>query len=413
MKKNPHIPHGKKSIPRWFLFSALSLAASLAAASNDESKGDPKTHTLFMGADISVQVGHDLGRVVDVGHDSFIVDVGGRRQTIPMHDGPINLQVAPGLRLTEVSAKVANLKAERAYTLHNDPSYLLTKSLNDSEVLLAGWSAANSQMAKARDDLLYSNLAQLNNPVIGGPDPQLMAQYQAAVQRATDANNAALAGPGSSLNGSANGDLASTGFDALDVTFEISAEHPLAKPYLILVARYRTGAAQTSPAKNWIFASSLSPITPTKRKVHVSQGGFPPDFALEGLQVHLYNNGVEVATDVADKRVLLTADEAFEYLRMEYVGDHKGATLPAAPAMGHLPADLPVRLANGQYKQTYFVRVTKEGMAGDAFLDESCTQPLNDPYVIAVVRALRYNPALDNGKPVDGVAPLHLNQLPL
>jgi hypothetical protein len=81
--------------------------------------------------------------------------------------------------------------------------------------------------------------------------------------------------------------------------------------------------------------------------------------------------------------------------------------------MGKLPSDLHTRLSGGQFSQTYYVKVSKDGMADAAYLDESCTQKIEDPYLESVVSSIRFKPALEKGKPVDAVAPLKLASLSL
>jgi hypothetical protein len=114
---------------------------------------------------------------------------------------------------------------------------------------------------------------------------------------------------------------------------------------------------------------------------------------------------------VADKRVPLTRDEAFQYVLIDYVSSHKGASLPATPAMGKLPADLRARLGSGQLTQFFYVKVSKEGMPVEAYLDESCSHKVDDPYLQSVIRDLRFNPALEKGRPVGGIALLKLGDL--
>jgi hypothetical protein len=109
--------------------------------------------------------------------------------------------------------------------------------------------------------------------------------------------------------------------------------------------------------------------------------------------------------------VQLTRDEAFEYVKMEYVSAHRSETLPPVPAMGKLPAELPTRLAAGKYAETFFVRVSKDGLADEPYADFTCSRKLGDPFLESVVRSLRFKPALAQGKPVDGVAALNLGKL--
>lgn len=93
------------------------------------------------------------------------------------------------------------------------------------------------------------------------------------------------------------------------------------------------------------------------------------------------------------------------------VAKDKGAALPASPVMGILPSDLPGRLAHGEFRETIFVRVSKDGFGGEPFADASCSKWVNDPYLETVVRSIRFDPALAQGKPVEGVASVDLRQL--
>jgi hypothetical protein len=218
------------------------------------------------------------------------------------------------------------------------------------------------------------------------------------------------------LNQKQNGDevgarLVQTGLDAMDVEFEISSERPLQKPYVVTMTRFHPKGSKPGTVQNLVYARELGMIESHPTNVHFVESGFPYDFELIDFQLHVYNRGQEVATTVSSKRVELTRDEAFEYVKMEYMGSHKGATLPAAPAMGKLPADLPKRLAEGEFRETFFVKVSKDGLADEPFVDETCSKRIEDAYLENVVRCIRFNPALAQGKPVEGVASLNLRQL--
>jgi hypothetical protein len=70
-----------------------------------------------------------------------------------------------------------------------------------------------------------------------------------------------------------------------------------------------------------------------------------------------------------------------------------------------LPAELPARLAAGKYAETYFVKVSKDGLAEEAYIDVTCSRKVEDPFIRTVVKSLRFKPALTHGEPVDGVWP--------
>jgi hypothetical protein len=66
-----------------------------------------------------------------------------------------------------------------------------------------------------------------------------------------------------------------------------------------------------------------------------------------------------------------------------------------------------------QREAAYFVKVDKTGHpVSGVYIDEECSQPADE--AVAVLAApVRYYPALDKGKAVEGVARLILNQLTL
>jgi hypothetical protein len=135
------------------------------------------------------------------------------------------------------------------------------------------------------------------------------------------------------------------------------------------------------------------------------------NYELIEFQVHIYNRGVEIPTNMSIDRVDMSRDEAFEYIKSEYIGAHKGATRPPAVAMGKLPAELPTRIAAGKYGDTFFVKVSKEGLAVDTFADATCSKRIEDPFLDSVMQRLRFKPALANGEPTEGVAALNLSKL--
>jgi hypothetical protein len=257
-----------------------------------------------------------------------------------------------------------------------------------------------------------------SNPSQGGPGGALLAanmQADANVatananQQVALANVAAGASPGLAVgSGTA---IETEAYDAMDVKFEVSAEKPLNHPYVVVIGRYHEKGDPAGALRNWIYAQALERVDSKRAKVEILRGGMRPGFVMKDLQVHLYNDGQEVATNVSSKRVALTRDEAFEYVKMDYVSSHKGTTLPAVPAMGKLPADLPSRLAQGQFTNAFYVKVSKDGVGANAYFDEACSRPVEDPYIAAVLKDIRFKPALEKGKPVDGVAKLKLGQL--
>jgi hypothetical protein len=177
------------------------------------------------------------------------------------------------------------------------------------------------------------------------------------------------------------------------------------------MTRFRTQNAKPGMVQSLVYAESMHPVDEHLTHVHLTENGFPFGYEVVDFQLHIYNKGEEVATNIASDRVELTREEAFEYVKMEYIGAHLKDTLPPAPVMARLPADLPARLAQGKYAEAIYVKVSKEGLANEAYADAACTRRIDDPYLDTVVRRVRFKPALNAGKPVDGVTALTLSKL--
>jgi hypothetical protein len=207
------------------------------------------------------------------------------------------------------------------------------------------------------------------------------------------------------------GKIATGGLDAMDVEFDIRSAKPLHNPYVVTMTRFRPPGAKPGIVQNMVYAQSLHPIDEHASHVHFVEEGFPFGYELIDFQLHIYNQGEEIATNVAANRVELTRDEAFEYVKMEYLGAHPKDTLPAVPAMAKLPSDLPLKLSQGRYAAAFYVRVSKDGMAYGAYSDAACTKRIDDAYLDEVVQRVRFKPALNDGKPVDGVASIRLGHL--
>jgi hypothetical protein len=202
------------------------------------------------------------------------------------------------------------------------------------------------------------------------------------------------------------------GLDAMDVEFDIRASKPLHNPYVVTMTRFRAPGAKPGMVQNLVYAEAMHPIDEHLSHVHFVETGFPFNYELIDFQFHVYNRGEEIATNISADRVELTRDEAFQYIRMEYIGAHRGETLPPIPAMGRLPSDLRSQLSAGKYGTVFYVRVSKDGLADEAYADPACTRRINDAYLDSVVQRVRFKPALNSGKPIDGIATLNLAKLP-
>jgi hypothetical protein len=383
----------------------------VAAAQAGAGTSEPKTHTLFLGADLSLERNQKQFRVQDLVGEAFVIKVDGKEVRIPVDQQGLKLQVQTTLKLSEAAVTVANLKGERAFTPANDPALKARQAMAMAQLDYAESQHAQREaeerqaVMESRTDAAASQAEAQAAGMIG--KSKFEEQHDAAAAE----TNASSAAPGTAFGSHRRSVADDQAFDAMKLDFEVSADRPLGHPYVVVVVRYRKPEAKAGQVGNWICAKALPPLTRDVKKVHILQGGLPRGFELLDFQVRLYQQGEEIATSVSPKRVPLTRDEAFQYGLVEYLNSHKDATLPATPALGKLPDDWPARVAGGQFKGTYYIRVTKAGAPTGLFTDQACSQKVADPYLESAIKNLRFHPALQKGKPVDGVAAVNLAEL--
>jgi hypothetical protein len=383
----------------------VPLAASRAA---DSASSAPKTHTLFMGADVEVQVKKDFCRVHGASGTAFVVNAGGRDVSVSPDEGPVSLQVQQTLKLTEASATISDLKGARTYSPQNDPARKFAReqpgtAVMDDVAMADGNALVISSLSAAGGTVSAGGKSYPGGAGISARSVQVANFNQAQAGTALGSQSANMG----NYVGRMQDELAKELFDKLEVAFEIASDQPLDNPYVLVIVRYHEKGATAEKSKSWVIAKSLDPVGPKPQKVKLAQAGFPLGFILDDFKVHLYDRGQELATTVADKRVPLTRDEAFQYLKLDYMVSHKGATLPPDAAMGRLAPELAARLAAGD-GSTLWIQVSKDGLPTEVFVDKGCSRKLADAGGRTAILDLRFQPALNSGKPVDGVYRLNL-----
>ena len=387
---------------------ALAATVIVAAESNPAGATEAKTHTLFMGADVSVEYNKTFYRVQSVVEGAVVINVAGKEVQVAADWSKVKLKVDRELKLTGTSASVVNLKGERAYTPGNDPWENYQKGLVQAEVL-HGESAFAQRVAQ--DSRLSIEMEHVSQDPTGAGAAAHAKALAKAVTKEKAAINAGI-GQGESTVRMGIELEGQEAFDAMRVTFEISAETPLSDPYVVILGQYHEKNDKPGTVANWFYAQPIPALNNEARKVKILAGGLPPGFEIDNFQVHFYNRGREIATDVAPKRVALTREEAHTYALIEYLGSNKGKSATAKPFMGKLNREAKAQLTAEQLEQPYYVKVTKEGRAIVAFVDTNCSRPA-DELINSLIGNVRFYPALEKGKAIEGVAELKFTQLVL
>src|SRR5580704_10420215 len=121
------IQSSTKSIAIRFLLRSMAIGGAIIPATSGAQGDKPvvmgklvvsaaKTHTLFMGADISVNLDKDLYPVRGVIGSSWVININGQEKIVSARQAPMDLKITPTLKLTDVSATIVGYKKVRAYS---------------------------------------------------------------------------------------------------------------------------------------------------------------------------------------------------------------------------------------------------------------------------------------------------------
>lgn len=394
------------------LFAGVAFATEPVGAPPTET---PKTHVLFMGAELAMERGRTFHPVEDVTATDVVIRPEGEEIRLPLARST-GIRVTDALKLSSRSVTLENFVAESAFAAGSDPFEQLATSAGLAAGETAVRDLAQMQVSQASAAVVAAH-TRLEG-VRGTPmEAAARQELQGAILGVQNAEAAALGtvnAPMSSLSDVASrsvGALAEENHDALRVTFRITADRDIAQPYCAVIADIREPGSKTREVQKWTWLQPLRPLRAGEpARVTVYRGGFTPGFSLENCMVHLYEGGEEIATNLSRKRVPLTDEEAHDYRVIEYLSANRGRTAPASPRDPVLVEAAQATLTPQQIRTTWHVRVDKGGRVTGVFLDSAGKQPTTDAGLVAVLKTLRYNPALAAGKPVESIVSLRFGQ---
>jgi hypothetical protein len=401
--------------PCWLGLAALVFASPAFADNGTAPAPGDKSYVLFMGADFDLQQGRGqpLHRVRDMARGSFVIYVDGREVLVPVGDSAATaIKISKSLKLADRFVQATGFKAERVYSATRNPFRSLANSAGNVAAVEA-MSEQNIQRVAA---------LQAAAPPVGGstggdgpgvepPPPQSALQLD-AIRRLNDANMA-LNSNMNDIGRHADRMAAEAGkqeYDAVEVALRLSSVRPLSGAYLVAVVQYRAPGAKPSEVNNWIHAEELPLLDQEPRTITIRQGGFPPGYEIVRSEVHLYEAGREIGTNVADRSMQLTREEAHQYLVVEHLASHKGETLPPSVALGLAAEDVSPLLDPAGKADVIYVKVNAEGVPIGAYRDAELIRPAGAA-IEHLVAVARFMPALRKGRAVDGIARLTLADL--
>ncbi len=200
----------------------------------------------------------------------------------------------------------------------------------------------------------------------------------------------------------ADDDEDTTACDALRIRFTASAPQPIADANVLAMVRIRT---KSEGYRDVSFQRPIGPLGPTPREFAIDQIGLPPGYEFVSAQLHVFNHGQEIATNLSERHLPLTAAEAREYLLLDHFAQNSGATIAARPAWSLAPDSL--RSAADPAAFDFNVEVDVDPAGQITALRPAANQILPDT-IRETVEQLPFLPALDAGEPVASTLTIRL-----
>jgi len=378
----------------------LSAEASAPAAPTqaDAPANANEAYHLFMGNDIALAQGADFYPIVNVAGDDAVIRIKNQSKIINRKDfGQFKLNYS--LKLSHVAAAIDNLEINSTYTPSNDPS----KQIVDS--VAAGYAMEDASATQRDRDLRQiaaakSSLTSAQNS--GGGYAPAGASSQAIAQAEQSMANAehSLSGRGSDNSNLVTNSIGN--YDAVDVSFKITSPVRLERPYIVFIATYGLKEDKAGESHKFIYARDIEAIGIAPTTVSFTKGGLPLGFTITSTELHVYQNGKELATNLSDKRINLSRDKAIQYLRITHQADHKKADTQAKALFLPDPSAPKPKMQRTRLTETIYVHVDASGASTKVSGDAAG----HTPVAADIQEALRdfvFLPAMKEGKPVAGV----------
>jgi hypothetical protein len=369
----------------------------LAASSSPEGKD----HVLFVGTDLSVKQDGQFYHVVRATKDSFLVE---RDHAIKEVRGSqaAEIKVTRGVKLSSLSATIDNFKtdsvdraAAQAQFAAMHEQILMTDAAGDTADRIHGRMIVDSTVAVNPSST--AAYATPNGPPVGRAPVTLDAYADALTGLQSNISAA------STFYFEKNQRSDSAG---VELSFDVSSPEKIENAYLVVVANY----VQGDKVARQISARELKEITSRPTRIKLVHPATLSGLEFKKFDVALYANGQEVATNVSEKRMPLTTDQAYKFFYIDYLSKHAGASTPPAAMLMTPRAEFREKISNVQTDQPIYATVDKTGTVVAISTDEAGAEKI-PASMESALQHVRFFPALQNGNPVDGRVKITLAQL--
>ena len=366
-------------------FFSLGVVVALPAAGQPvvHSQSAPvRDHQLFVGVNLVMNHEGELVDVRKIEKKKAQLD-NETREVVALRDSR-GLQWRLVTKVAATSATVDAFKTKRVLSPAKNPAL---KQLRDKQALMA---FADGQREQKEAELAQTMRAGGETP---SADAAEQTDEEAAAEVAGITNEiSAISEMGEVFDQVTNEARGKDGFDAVQVSFEISSPTPIADAYVVAIMRITVDGDFHDTS----FYRHVGPVDASPRKVKFLQAGLPSDFEIVDARVHLYWHGEEIPTNMSEKNYAVTAGEAKMYLQTDHLGRHRFDAAAASPAWSIVPPALLAAKNPAEYDIPVTVELDAEGQLV-SIQTGNLVVPAN---VRSVVEQMTFVPAVERGKGV-------------
>lgn len=360
---------------------------------------EAKDHVLFVGTDLDVKQDGKYFHVVGATKDSLKIDKGREREDVRLGQGA-NLRVSKGVKLSNLSAQISEIRTES-----------VDRGSARAQLAAMQTAMALNEVTSSDADLAFGPVSYLSGTAVSINSPSY-AILQAIKKEAFDHYENKLLGI-NGLNDASNSylihQMATSSQTEVEMSFNVSAPVRIEHPYMIVVATYAVDDNPDHMARQ-VSARSFDHVDTHEQHVTMSHAASLNGLPFKKFDVALFANGEEVATNLSEKQMPLTSDQAFQFLLIDYLTAHKGETLPPAPRLMTPRSEFRRLVEDADPGRAIYATVDESGKVIAITADQAGHEPL-PATVAAVMQHVRFMPALNEGKAVRGQVKVTLGEL--
>jgi len=385
------------------------LPGLLSAAENAELKAEAKDYALFMGDNILLEQKGAYYPLLNMTDGNLHIRPGREIKLIPkgdLHGFRFNYE----LKMSHLTATIGDLKVERGYTAGNDPGRHVVEAAS-----AAGGNAmdaaANASRAASAEARAQAQLSIATAPGSSSYDSAGRAAKaaDARLQIQTSQNEGRMADSMSRVDYTGNvhtvADIDGRLCDAIDVAMLLTTPVQVHRPYIVMVTSFRAPDDKKDQVRNWIHFEPLSSLGPEPLYVRFRVVGLPMGFEIVHNEIHLYQRTHELATNLSEKRVEVTREDAYQYALLSHLSDHKKDDSEALALLMPRGQGDKAKILRSQLSETVWVKVSAQGEPLGYFLDERARKEA-PAGLVAALADFRYLPAITKGVPTEGMVAL-------